>query len=146
MTARCCSFEVGELLVGIEVDRVREVILQPAVTPVPLAGPGVLGLLSRRGEIVTVLDARTRLGLAAGAGGTGGVVTPAVHVVVGLDGETVSLAVDREGDVVEVDFAARQPVPETVPLALRRLLDGVVELDDGRLMVMLAAERTTEAR
>ncbi len=137
MSARYCTLHVGDLLVGIPVDRVQEILVEPEITPVPLAPAGVLGLISRRGEIVTVFDARFRLGT-PGAG-----AAPGTHAIVRLDGETVSLAVDGEGEVVEVDAASVQEVPETVPFALRRLLDGVVELPGGRLMVALRAEDAT---
>ena len=136
--ARYCTFAVGELLVGIEVERVSEVLLDPDVTPVPHAGDGVLGLLNRRGEIVTVLDARRRLGLES-AGSVP--VTDSAHVIVGLDGETVSLVVDAEGDVVEVDPARLTPVPETVRPELRRVLAGIHELPGGQLMAVLDADR-----
>jgi purine-binding chemotaxis protein CheW len=135
-SARYCTFTVGTLLVGVEVDRVREIVIAPEIVPVPLASAGVLGLVNRRGEIVTALDARVRFG----ADATGPV--PETHVIVGLDGETVSFAVDGEGEVVEIAPESVHPVPETVPAPLRRLLRGVAELPDGRLMVDLRAERT----
>ena len=136
-TVRYCTFEVGEMLIGIEVGEVREVLVDPDVTPVPLAPAGVLGLLNRRGEIVTVIDSHHRLGAARIAGGI-----PSTHVIIGLDGETVSLPIDAEGDVIEVDPLRRLPVPGTVRPSLRRLLDAIVELDGGRLMLALAPERT----
>jgi purine-binding chemotaxis protein CheW len=135
-SARYCTFTVGTLLVGVEVDRVREIVIAPRIVPVPLASAGVLGLINRRGEIVTALDARVRFGTDA----TG--PAPETHVIVGLDGETVSFAVDGEGEVVEIAPESVHPVPETVPAPLRRLLRGVAELPDGRLMVDLRAERT----
>jgi purine-binding chemotaxis protein CheW len=134
---RYCTFEVGEMLIGIEVGEVREVLVDPDVTPVPLAPSGVLGLLNRRGEIVTVIDSHQRLGVARVAG-----EIPSTHVIIGLDGETVSLPIDAEGDVIEVDALRRLPVPGTVRPSLRRLLDAIVELDGGRLMLALAPERT----
>ena len=134
---RYCTFEVGDMLIGIEVGEVREVLVEPDVTPVPLAPSGVLGLLNRRGEIVTVIDSHQRLGVAGGAG-----EIPSTHVIIGLDGETVSLPIDAEGDVIEVDSTRRLPVPGTVRPSLRRLLDAIVELDSGRLMLALAPDRT----
>jgi purine-binding chemotaxis protein CheW len=136
-TLRYCTFEVGEMLIGIEVGEVREVLVDPDVTPVPLAPAGVLGLLSCRGEIVTVIDSHHRLGASRTREGM-----PSTHVIIGLDGETVSLPIDTEGDVIEVDSRRRLPVPGTVRPSLRRLLDAIVELDSGRLMLALAPERT----
>jgi purine-binding chemotaxis protein CheW len=138
-SARYCTFTVGTLLVGVEVDRVREIVIAPQIVPVPLASAGVLGLINRRGEIVTALDARVRFG-ADDSMPTDRL--PETHVIVGLDGETVSFAVDGEGEVVEIAPESVHPVPETVPAQLRRLLRGVAELPDGRLMVDLRAERT----
>jgi purine-binding chemotaxis protein CheW len=135
--ARYCTFAVGSLLVGIDVDRVREIVIEPEIVPVPFAPPGVLGLINRRGEIITAIDARVRFGGDATVGGP----VPETHVILRVDGETISLAVEAEGDVIEVDPALLQPVPETVSAALRRLLRGVAPLPDGRLMVDLRAER-----
>ncbi len=141
MTAtRYCTLEVGELLVGIEVDRVREILVDPEITPMPLAPPGVLGLLNRRGEIVTVFDARVRLGTGLGSE-CGSDVVPHTHAIVSIDGETVSLAADGEGEVIEVDAAAVQAVPETVAGSLRRMLSGIAPLGDGRLMLTLRSDR-----
>jgi purine-binding chemotaxis protein CheW len=137
---RYCTFEIGEMLIGIEVGEVREVLVDPDVTPVPLAPGGVLGLLNRRGEIVTVIDSHQRLGAARTADGM-----PSTHVIIGLEGETVSLPVDVEGDVIEVDPLRRRPVPGTVRPSLRRLLDAIVELDSGQLMLALAPDRTAAA-
>jgi purine-binding chemotaxis protein CheW len=134
-----CTLTVGDLLVGVEVVQVREVLIDPEITPLPFAPAGVLGLLSRRGEIVAVVDAHERLGTERPTGWT-----PTVHVLVRLDGETVSLAVDGEGDVVELPAGRLAPVPETVPFTLRRLLQGMAELDDGRLMVALRPEPARE--
>ena len=137
---RCFTFTVGELLLGIDVDRVREVLIGPAVTPVPFAAPEVRGLLNRRGEILAVLDAHRRLGIDPSSEEPG-----EVHAIVELAGETVSLAVDAEGEVLEFDAVRLEPVPATVPLALRRRLGGLVELDDGRVMLMLRTESAIAA-
>ena len=62
-----CTFRVGGLLVGVDVERVQEVLHDPELTPVPLAHESVVGLLNLRGQIVTAIDARRRLGLTAAA-------------------------------------------------------------------------------
>ncbi len=125
------TFFVGEERVGVAVEHVHEILTAPPWVAVPLAPDGVLGLLSRRGEIVTVLDGRALLGLAPTE------AAPPVHVIVTLDGETVSLAVDAEGDVMSVDDARSHAVPETVAPTLRRALSAVYELEDGGLMLAL---------
>ena len=135
--AQYCTFGVGDLLVGIEVQRVREILADPEVTPVPLAPPSVLGLLNLRGEIVTVIDGRRRLGLAERDP-----TAATAHVIVWTEGEVVSLVVDAEEEVAEVDPATAQPVPETIREDLRKLLSSIYELDTGPLMLVLDADRT----
>jgi purine-binding chemotaxis protein CheW len=131
-----CSFTVGELLVGIEVERVREILTDQEVTPVPLASTSVLGLLNLRGELMTVVDARRRFGLSERDRGA-----PAAHVIVLTEGEALSLVVDAENEVVEVDPASAQDVPETVRSELRMLLSEIYELPNGSLLLALDPDR-----
>jgi purine-binding chemotaxis protein CheW len=134
MTARsqqCCVLHVAGLQLGVEVERVQEVLGDAPVTPVPLADPSVAGLLNLRGRIVTAVDARSRLGLPPRPGaGTG------TNVVMTAAGETVSLIVDREGDVVDVDGRAFEPVPETVPSSIRAFVRGCYQLDAALLLIV----------
>jgi len=131
-TRQYCTFAVGELMVGIAVERVREIISDPDVTPVPMAPPAVLGVLNLRGEIVTVIDARRCLGVADRDS-----VDGTSHVIIETEGETVSLVVDTQYEVAEVDPASAQPVPETIRADVRRLLSAIHELGDGPLMLVL---------
>lgn len=48
---------------AIDLQRVRSVVAEPALTPVPTAPPSVLGLANVRGDIVPVLDTGVLLGL-----------------------------------------------------------------------------------
>ena len=57
------TFVVDRLLFGVEVEKVQEVIRYQAMTRVPLAPPVVRGLINLRGQIVTAVDLRCRLGL-----------------------------------------------------------------------------------
>jgi purine-binding chemotaxis protein CheW len=132
-----CTFAVGELLVGVEVERVREILGDQELTPVPLAHPSVLGLLSLRGEIVTAIDARRRLGLKEPAPDR-----DVAHVILWSEGDAVSLVVDAERDVVELDTATVEVVPETVRAEIRNLLTGIYRLESGALMLVLDPDLT----
>lgn len=125
-----CTFRIGDLRVGIDVDRVQEVVADPAVTPVPLTDPAVAGLLNLRGQILTVIDGRARLGLDAdGERGR-------THVILHGKGEAVSLVVDADDEVVEIDEGALEEVPTTVSDAIRACAVGSHDLD-GELLVVL---------
>ncbi len=127
----CCTCHVGGLRLGVDVDRVQEVLRRQIVTPVPLAGRGVSGLLNLRGQIVTVVDVRGLLGLAGRDAGEEG-----VHVIVRADAELTSLVVDAVGDVVGVSAGDVERVPPTVDRNLRSYLSGALQLDSGLLLLL----------
>ncbi len=137
--AKLCTFAVGPLLVGVDVQRVREVRRGDEVVPVPLAPPSVSGLANLRGEIVTVVDARARLGVDDRARGADA-ARAQVCVVIESAGEAVCLAVDEERDVVDVDPAGIEAVPATVSPTIASLVTGVHTVE-GALLLVLDADR-----
>lgn len=128
---RLCTFAVGGLRLAVPVEDVVEVVRDQHVVVVPHAPAAVLGILNLRGRIVPVLDARLRLGLDPRSEGA-----PCAHLIVIDSDELVSLVVDAEGDVVVVDPAAAEAVPETVAPDLRRLASAAYQLDDALLLVL----------
>ena len=58
------TFLLAGEIYGVPAAMVREVIMWAPVTRIPNAGASVKGVINLRGEIVPVLDTRTRLGLA----------------------------------------------------------------------------------
>ena len=91
-----CTFSLDHLFLGIEVLQVQEVIRAQALTRVPLAHRAVRGLINLRGQIVTAIDLRERLGLPAQPDGR-----ESMNVVLRTDEGAVSLLVDEIGDVLE---------------------------------------------
>ena len=134
-THQFCSFHVGPLDLAIDVQQVQEVIRYQSMTRVPLAPKTISGLINLRGQIVTALDLRCRLGLELRSPDE----VP-MNVVV-RDGENgVSLLVDRIGDVVEVDDELFEPPPATVRDHVRQLIRGAYKLPD-RLLLVLDTDR-----
>jgi purine-binding chemotaxis protein CheW len=133
---RFCTFHVGDLLLGVEVELVQEVLGEEPMTRVPLADPWVSGLLNLRGQIVTAIDARRRLGLPPRSPGE-----RTANIVLRTPDGSVSLVVDREGDVVDLPDTEIEPLPENVSPAIRAVVTGTCRVDE-RLLLMLDAERT----
>ncbi|MEO8697175.1 MAG: chemotaxis protein CheW [Acidimicrobiales bacterium] len=133
---RFCTFYADGLLLGIAIERVEEVLRDEAITPVPLADPAIAGLVNLRGQIVTAIDARRRLGLTARSDTS----APTI-VVIRTNEEAVSLLVDRAGDVVEVDDDGLVAVPVTVAATIRALTTGAYGLA-GDLMLVLDTDQT----
>jgi len=129
-----CTFVVDGLLLGIDVRQVQEVFRSQEMTAVPLADPSVAGLLNLRGQIVTAIDLRTRLGLGPRPDG----IDP-MHVVIRTDDGAVSLLVDEIGDVIESGDDVLERPPETLVGGVRRMIQGVYKLA-GRLLLVLDTE------
>lgn len=129
-----CTFHVGDLYLGLEVERIQEVLRDSVVTAVPRAPSAIRGLINLRGQIVTAVDLRTRFGLpSSDAGGTSTLL-----VLDGAD-ELLSLVVDRVGDVVTVEDDHFEEPPDTLKSDSRRLIRGAYKLEH-RLLLVLDAD------
>ncbi len=125
------TFLLEDQLFGVRVDHVQEVLENVRLTQVPLAPPSVSGLLNLRGQIVVALDMRVQFGRPPRPPGA-----PCVHVVVRLDGEAVSLLFDRVADVVDVADGDQEPVPPTLPEAVKVLAPTVVTQPHAVLLLL----------
>jgi purine-binding chemotaxis protein CheW len=130
-----CTFHVENLFLGIEVQQVQEVIRYLEMTHVPLAAPAVSGLINLRGQIVTAIDLRCRLGMPLRKSGE-----RAMNVVVRDGDHAVSLLVDRIGDVLELDDELFERPPSTVNASIRELILGAYKLP-GKLLLVLDTTR-----
>ncbi len=137
-TSQFCTFYLDQLMFGVELKGVQEVIRELQMTPVPLAPAVVSGLMNLRGQLVTAVDLRRRLELGPGQPG----VQPMNVVVRSQDG-AVSLLVDEIGDVVEVQEATFEQPPETLQGKVRTMILGVHKLD-GRLLHVLDIEKACQ--
>ena len=131
------TFVVGKYLFGVDVSLVQEVVRLQSITPVPLAAPEIAGLINLRGEVLTAIDLRARLGLPRT--GDGAKKDP-VNVVIRVDDEPVSLLVDEIGGVLEVSQVPFEQTPSTVDERIRDMLLGAYTLPD-RLLLALNAQR-----
>jgi purine-binding chemotaxis protein CheW len=140
MASSCqfCTFLVDGILLGVNVLDVQEVIRHHEMTKVPLAPTVVRGLINLRGQIVTAIDLRARLGLRSRAAGE----LP-MNVVVRTEEGAVSLLVDEIGDVLEIEDDSFEKPPETIKGAARELIDRVSKLN-GRLLLALDVKRAVD--
>lgn len=135
MAQQVCTFSLATSTFGVPVSLVQEVIRSLEITPVPLAPTAVSGLLNLRGQIVTAIDLRERLELAARSQSD----LP-MHVVVRTADGPVSLLVDDVGEVIEVDAATIESPPETIEGGARAMVEGVYQLPDRLLLILDVAK------
>ena len=60
---RWVTFKLGNEIYGVNVMQVREVLRYTDIAPVPGAPSYVLGIINLRGNVVTVIDTRSRFGI-----------------------------------------------------------------------------------
>lgn len=125
------TFEVEGAPYAVPVARVREIVRIRPITPVPQVPDAVRGVISLRGEIVQVIDARRRLG------STPQEPTSASRIVIvdDAEGSLSGLLVDAVSGVLRVDESALRPTSSEAG-AVASLCP-----HDGRFVSMLDLER-----
>lgn len=138
MRTQYCTFRIADVLFGVDVLMVQEIIQFQEMTEVPKSPDVVTGLVNLRGQIVTALDLHARLGLPPAEEGA---TEQRVNIVLCTEGGAVSLLVDAIGDVLSVNPELDEPPPPTLDPRTRDLLVKVCKLED-ELLLVLDAEKT----
>lgn len=130
-TSQVCTFYLNSQMYGVEVESVQEVIRYQHMTDVPLAPNSIVGLINLRGQIVTAIDLRQRLGIQE---------RPAdqlpMNVVIRRDDGAISFLVDQIGDVQEIEPTNLEPLPETLQGTSRNMLSGTYKMKDTLLLIL----------
>jgi purine-binding chemotaxis protein CheW len=114
------SFIIAGEQYAVSIDHLVEIVTPRDATRVPNADPTIVGIISLRGTIVTIIDVRRKLGHPPGTGGD------EVRIIVAeRGGETLGFEVDRVLRVLKVDSAAIEPHPVVHSSELSEAVRGV---------------------
>jgi purine-binding chemotaxis protein CheW len=120
--------EAGGQRCGVSVTHVIEIVRAARTAPLPGAPAAIEGLLDVRGDVVPVLDVRTRLGLPERP------MLPSDHLVLVRARERVfALRVDEVCDLVHLDATALDVMPNVV--ARGASVAGAAHLPDGLALI-----------
>ncbi len=100
------TFHLDEEKYGINVMAVQEVLKVTEITQVPGAPEFVLGIINLRGNVVTVIDARTRFGLDYREPDDSSRI-----VIMEIDDKEVGIFVDSVAEVVYMRASEIEPAP-----------------------------------
>ncbi len=139
MSFQLCTFHVGDLLLGIEVTQIQEVLRKTPVTPVPKTPPAISGLINLRGQIVTAVDLRRLFRIEVDSA-----TDAPTMLILDSGSELRSLVVDTVGEVVTVAEGDFEEPPDTLRGESRKLIRGAYKLKD-RLLLVLDVEHTMKA-
>jgi purine-binding chemotaxis protein CheW len=131
---------IGGQLFGLPIARVQDVFVPGRLTPVPLAGEDIAGILNLRGRIVTAIDMRCRLGLPPREHGA-----PAMAVGIDMNGESYGLVIDAVGEVLKLQGDTREAIPVNLDERLAQAAVAVHRLESG-LLVVLDVERLLDMK
>lgn len=129
------TFHLNSELFGINILQVQEIQLPQQVTAVPRVPSHIKGLISLRGQIVTLVDLRKRLRMDESQP-----IEDPYHIVVKTDSAMACLEVGQIGDVISVPIEEFRPPPESVHEVDRRYLEGVYSMDSGILTLLKITE------
>lgn len=131
---RCVTLMLADEVYGIDVMKVKEVLRFSEIAPVPSAPDYILGIMNLRGNVVTVIDGRRRMGLPEG-----GIDDATRIVIVNLESEVVGIVVDSVSNVVDIPLSAIDASPKASQSEGSRYIVGVVTYK-GRLVIMVDLE------
>lgn len=129
------SFRVAEEDYGIEINKVREIILMGSITRIPQSPDYVKGVINLRSTVIPVIDLRMRFGLPAKE-----TTDESRILVVTVDEQTIGVIVDAVDEVLRISQDQISPPPPTVESLGRNYLTGLAKLDD-RLLILLDIDK-----
>jgi len=137
-TAQWVTLRIDDDMYGIDVSKVQEVLNIPEITPVPGAPEYVIGIVNLRGNVVTVLDARKRFGLA-----------PRQHdersqiVILRIAEQALGILVDSVSEVVELPVDHIELAPDAGSGSTKKHIHGIYSID-GKLLILINTDCLVE--
>lgn len=128
---QCVTFRLEDEMYGINVMQVQEVLRVTEIAPVPGAPDYVLGIINLRGNVVTVVDTRERLGL-----GSKEVDESTRIVIIEADKLVVGILVDAVAEVVDLRTSEIESAPSVGNDESSKYIQGVASRD-GDLLILV---------
>ena len=128
---RYVTFRLEEEVYGINVMQVQEVLRVTEIAPVPGAPDYVLGIINLRGNVVTVVDTRERLGLGAKE-----MEESTRIVIIEADKMVVGILVDAVAEVVDLRTSEIESPPSVGNDESSKYIQGVATRE-GELLILV---------
>lgn len=125
------TFRLEEETYGINVMQVQEVLRYSEIAPVPGAPDYVLGIINLRGNVVTVIDTRTRFGLP-----TTEVTDNTRVVIIEAEKQVIGILVDSVAEVVYLKKSEIDSAPNVGTEESAKFIQGVSNRD-GELLILV---------
>ncbi len=125
------GFQVGDVHYAVPISAVREIVNPLKVVELPHAPPSVLGVADHRGDVLPVVDLRSRFGLPKTED-----PRRSKWILVDVAGRTVGLCVDAVTEVFGTGGAELRPAPSLGPGDTARGIVGVTNHGESLVFVL----------
>ena len=129
------TFRLGDEKYGINVMQVQEVLRVAEIAPVPGAPSYVLGIINLRGNVVTVIDTRSRFGLTSRETDDSSRI-----VIIETYSHIIGILVDSVAEVVELRSSDIETAPNVGNDETSRYIQGVT-CRDNELLILVDLNR-----
>ena len=125
------SFGLGSEEYGVDIGQVQEIIRMVEITHVPRAPRFMEGVINLRGQLVPIIDLRTRFGMQRLE------ATKSTRIVVTeIGSKRVGMVVDNVSEVLNIPIENVEDAPEMIAGVGTEYIQGVGKVGD-RLIIML---------
>ncbi len=129
------SFKLSDETYGIEITKIREIILVGQITRVPETPHYIKGLINLRSSVIPVIDLRARFSLAENE-----LTQDSRIMVLNVGRRTIGIVVDSVNEVLRVAQDQISPAPPTVASLGNQYMTGLVRLEE-QLLILLDVDR-----
>ena len=128
---RWVTFRLENEKYGINVMQVQEVLRVTEIAPVPGAPNYVLGIINLRGNVVTVIDTRSRFGLMSTE-----MDDSTRIVIIEAEEQVVGILVDSVAEVVDLKASEIETAPNVGTEDSAKFIQGVASHDNELLILV----------
>ena len=132
---RWVTFQLGQEVYGVVVNKVREILRINNLSPVPGAPDYIVGITNIRGNVVSVIDGRRRINL-----------PPTEYtdlsrmIVMESEDDIVAVVVDNVADIIDLPESSIDSNPKLNKGNSSQYISGVIANDDD-LIIILDSEK-----
>jgi purine-binding chemotaxis protein CheW len=124
-TLELVTFYLEDIIYGIDINKVLGINKVQDLTPVALAPAYIRGLLNLRGQIISIIDLRIKLGLPPSR-----LAGKSRVIIVNSNGEDIGLLVDMIYDVIVTERSNIEKTPPNLDKLQGKFFEGVVKSED----------------
>jgi purine-binding chemotaxis protein CheW len=125
------TFQLENETYGINVMQVQEILRYSEIAAVPGAPDYVIGIINLRGNVVTVIDTRSRFGLMPAE-----ITDNSRIVIIEAEKQVIGILVDSVAEVVYLKKSEIEDAPNVGTEESSQFIQGVTNREDGLLILV----------